>query len=172
MIYKNEIKTSNLDIANSFNHFFTNIGSAIEAKIPKSKNSCLGDPYCKSLFLMPYDSNELHLLLRQMSTSKASALDNKMYTCGIFVDLEKAFDTVHHNILLLDHYGIRGVANSWFSSYFSNRYQMVSLNGTSSSRQFVTCGVPQRSILGPLLFLNYIKIISQMTLTSCVPVCR
>ena len=88
-----------------------------------------------------------------------SKLDNKHFSCGVFVDLEKAFDTVNHNILLtkLHHYGIRGIANTWFSSYLSNRKQKVSLNGVSSPFLDVVCGVPQGSILGPLLFLIYIN---------------
>ena len=60
-----------------------------------------------------------------------SALDNKIHACGIFVDLQKAFHTVNHKILLdkLSYYGIRGIANDWFSSYLSNRTQYVSILG-------------------------------------------
>jgi len=83
-----------------------------------------------------------------------------MYSCGIFLDLCKAFDTVDHKILLakLEYYGIRGVPNDWFVSYLSNRRQFVSLFGTNSDSQPVTCGVPhvQGSVFGPLLFLLYI----------------
>ena len=87
------------------------------------------------------------------------ALDKKMFTCGVFIDLEKAFDTVNHNILLykLHHYGVRDVTNNWFSSYLTNRYQKVMINGEASPRLPITCGVPQGSILGPLLFLLYIN---------------
>ena len=82
-----------------------------------------------------------------------------MFTCGVFIGLEKAFDTVNHGILLykLNHCGIRGVANQWFASYLSNRHQKVLINGEASQRLPITCGVPQGSILGPLLFLIYIN---------------
>ena len=85
------------------------------------------------------------------------SLDEGYLACGVFVDLQKAFDTVDHTILIskLDHYGVRGIANSWFRSYLSGRIQFVSLSQFKSFIKLIKHGVPQ--VLGPLLFLLYIN---------------
>ena len=76
-----------------------------------------------------------------------------------FFDLQKTFDTVEHDIILskLKHYGVRGLANEWFKSYLSNRKQYVSVTGYDFNLADVKLGVPQGSVLGPLLFLIYIN---------------
>ena len=78
--------------------------------------------------------------------------------CSIY-DLKKAFDTVDHDILLekLSQYGIKNTEHKWFSSYLGNRRQCCRVNGITSNFENITCGVPQESCLGPLLFLLYIN---------------
>ena len=77
---------------------------------------------------------------------------------GVYIDLKKAFDTVNHNILLkkLHAYGIRGNILKWFESYLHDRQQYVYVNKTKSDTKYVKCGIPQGSILGPLLFILHV----------------
>ena len=90
----------------------------------------------------------------------STAIDQKEIAVWIFLDLSKAFDTVNHSILFdkLKHYGIRGLAFEWVKSYFSNRLQFIQFNDCFSASKNISCGVPQGSILGPLFFLLYIKL--------------
>ena len=89
----------------------------------------------------------------------STALEKKEHTVAIFCDLRKAFDCVNHDILLikLQKMGIQNNELLWFKNYLKNREQFVVINNIASKIFFCNTGVPQGSILGPLLFLIYIN---------------
>ena len=103
-------------------------------------------------------NNSTVYALAQITETIKESIDKGKYGCGIFIDLRKAFDTVNHGILLkkLEHYGIKENTLDWFQSYLSDRKQFVDIDGKPSELLSTTCGVPQGSVLGTLLFLIYI----------------
>ena len=138
----------------------SNINKILEKIVHGQVYSFLEDSHCIYSFQFGFRKKHStnHALIEITETIR-QALDNKNFACGIFVDLQKAFDTVNHDILIskLDHYGIRGPANDWFSSYLKDRTQFVSILGFESDTKKILHGVPQGSVLGPLLFLIYIN---------------
>ena len=98
------------------------------------------------------------------------AIEHNKFTALLLMDLRKAFDTVSHQILLqkLLHYGIRGPAYCLIESYLSNRQQFVSINNSASSLKSISIGVPQGSILGPLLFLITLMILLMLLFVNLV----
>ena len=138
----------------------SNINKIFEKLMYKRLYSFLSKHNCIYINQLGFRKNHstIHALI-SLTDHIRYALDNNNLACGIFIDLQKAFDTVDHKILLkkLAHYGVRGLANDWFKSYLSNRHQFVSINGHESSKILMKHGVPQGSVLGPLLFLIYIN---------------
>ena len=112
----------------------------------------------KNQFGFRHKNSTIHSLIC-LTENIRNAIEKGNLACGIFIDLQKAFDTVDHEILLnkLYNYGFRGVCNDWLRSYLTGRLQFVQIAGECSSHKKVIHGVPQGSVLGPLLFLIYIN---------------
>lgn len=114
-------------------------------------------------------STELAVL--EMQDRIIHHLSKKLWSIGVFLDLSKAFDTIDHSILILklQHYGIRGAPLDLFKNYLSNRSQFTMFKSTNSKILPVVCGVPQGSILGPLLFILYMNDIINAA-ENCAPI--
>ena len=104
-------------------------------------------------------NNSVDYGLMEVVNDISQSMSKKQLTLGVFIDLSKAFDTVNHEILLqkLKKYGVVGVELAWLKCYLTNRHQFVKIDNEESSFLKVKCGVPQGSILGPLLFLIYVN---------------
>ena len=104
-------------------------------------------------------SHSAALAICELTNTLRKAIDNNLYTCGVFLDFSKIFDTVNHAILpkKLEAYGIRELPLEWFSNYLTNRQQYTALEDVESPKQTMICGIPQGSTLGPLLFLLYMN---------------
>lgn len=108
--------------------------------------------------------------MHKLVSEVVNNLNNNKKCLAIFLDLAKAFDTVPHEKLLdvLYNYGIRGIAHKLFKNYLSNRLQMVKLNDILSDKQQIKIGIPQGTVVGPILFITYINSLLKLPLEGVV----
>ena len=114
-----------------------------------------------------------HALIR-ITEEIRRALDNDEFACGLFLDFQKAFDTVNHKILLtkMEYNGIRGITSDWFKSYLANRQQQTTIQKITSSQLEISYGVPQGSVFEQLLFQIYVNDFNKAIEHPIIPFCR
>ena len=170
-IFPSELKTANVlplyksDDNMSFNNYRpVSVLATLSKVFEKVMYKRLIDFLEKQKILYSYQfgfrrKHSSYMALMVLTDKIIKCLENGEFVIGVFLDFSKAFDTVDHDILFLKlyHYGIRGNALCWFKSYLQDRKQYVTYNGIASDTKSISCGVPQGSILGPLLFLIYIN---------------
>jgi Reverse transcriptase (RNA-dependent DNA polymerase)/Endonuclease/Exonuclease/phosphatase family len=157
-IYKSGQKTvfSNyrpISVLSSFSKIFEKAMQNRLLAYIESKNILIPEQYG----FRPHYSSYMALL--DLTDRITTSFEEGKISIAILIDLQKAFDSLNHGILLkkLSHYGIRGVVLDWFTSYLTDRHQYVVYNNVCSNSQLIKWGIPQGSILGPLLFILYVN---------------
>ena len=137
----------------------SNLSKIIETLVHKRVSNFLTEQNAmyEKQFRFRNNHSTMHTLA-ELTEKIRQACDSGQFSCGVFLNLQKPFDTVNHNIIFrkLEHYGIRGVSNIWFKSYLTNRKQHTYHGGIISDEKPIEYGVPQGSVLGPLLFIVFI----------------
>ena len=157
-VFKNESRL----LCNNYRpvSLISNVGKIIEKLMHQRLNQFVQDNECFYPHQFGFRLNiSTNNALMSITENIQTRLDDNEFAAGVFVDMKKAFDMVVHEIFIrkLEHYGVRGAVKDWFCSYFANRKQFVSINNQNSTIQTILTGVPQSSVLGPLLFLIYIN---------------
>ena len=153
-IFPNCLKIAKGDQQECNNYRPISLLSNISKQIEKLLNNHLYSFFEQNNCLFNYQFGFRNHALISITEKIRKVIDDGKFVCGVFLDFKKAFNTVNHQILIskLEHYGVRGVPLNFFKSYLENRKQFVSVNNINSDILPTEYGVPQGSVLGPLLF--------------------